>query len=104
MASTPGCFSRRSGEIALRATYRTRAGICRSFSVGAGAETPIGGVACIGPSGWQTRVVGLERSSDDGIRPASGAGHAVDNFLDSVEAEEPLNNAAVQELIAKGWR
>jgi hypothetical protein len=95
---------RLSGDITLRASYRTRAGICRSFSIGAGAEAAIGGVACLGPSGWQTRVVGVARSSDDGIRPASGAGQVADDFLDSVEAEEPLNKAAVQDLIGKGWR
>jgi hypothetical protein len=39
-----------------------------------------------------------------GVRSASGRGQVVDNFLDSVEAEGPLNNAAVRDLIAKDWR
>ena len=95
-----------SGEITLRATYRTRAGICRSFSLSgtAGAGSVIGGVACIGPSGWQTQVVGLGRLTDGSITPASGAGQTADAFLDRVEAEDPLNAAAVQDLIVNGWR
>jgi surface antigen len=96
----------RSGEIALRATYRTRAGICRSFSLSesTGAGSMMGGVACIGPSGWQTQVVGLERSSNGGTTPASGAGQAADAFLDKVEAQDPLDAAAVRDLIMNGWR
>jgi hypothetical protein len=95
-----------AGEIVLRATYRTRAGICRSFALSdsTGVRSVIGGVACVGPSGWQTRVVGLEPSSDGGIRPASGVGHAAEAFLDSVEAQDPLDTAAVRDLMMKGWR
>jgi surface antigen len=95
-----------SGEIVLRATYRTRAGICRSFSLSGAADagSVIGGVACIGPTGWRTQVIGLGRSSDGSIAPAGGAGQAADAFLDRVEAEDPLNAAAVQDLILSGWR
>lgn len=96
----------RSGEVAVHGTYRTRTGLCRSFSVSeqTGAVNRAGGVACLGPGGWQTQVVAAERPSDGAVTPAGNAGQVVDAFLDAAEAGDPLDAAAVRELIAKGWR
>lgn len=97
--------SSRGGEITVNGTYRTRTGFCRSFSVSerSGMAGRAGGVACLGPVGWQTQVIAAERASDGAVAPASSAGQAVDAFLDAAEAGEPLDATAVRELIAKGW-
>jgi hypothetical protein len=109
LAAAPDGTSHRfatDGDLVLRASYRTRAGFCRSFSItdNAGTSTALNGVACNGANGWQTQMVGIGSTSGTGIAPANGGDSAVEAFLDGVEADDPLDVAAVQSLIANGWR
>jgi hypothetical protein len=93
----------RTGEIALRESFRTRQGYCRTFGVTDGA-TKLGGVACRTEQGWRTEVATAEGESIGGYAPASGMAKAVEAFLDAAEAEDPLAAEAVREKITAGWK
>ncbi|MGL4242780.1 MAG: anti-sigma factor family protein [Beijerinckiaceae bacterium] len=94
----------RSGEIAIRASHKTRAGYCRTYGLTDSAGASYGGVACRVGGFWRTEVVTAEGQSIGGYAPASGMAKAIDAFLDAAEAEDPLSPAAVSERIARGWR
>ncbi|MGE0211203.1 MAG: anti-sigma factor [Parvibaculaceae bacterium] len=94
------------GEITLEGTYRTRAGLCRSFSVSerTGTASRAEGIACLDANAWRTRMVAARDAADGTMTPATGAGQAVDAFLDAAEAGDPLDAATVRELIEKDWK
>jgi anti-sigma factor RsiW len=94
----------RGGEVAIRASHRTRAGYCRTYGVTEGAGAAFGGVACRVGDAWKTEVVTAEGQSIGGYAPASGMAKAIEAFLDAADAEDPLAPEAVGERIRSGWR
>jgi hypothetical protein len=90
-----------AGTVALRQTVRTRAGLCRSFTVTESPARSYDGVACRVEGAWQVQVMALA-SNGNAFVPAGAAG-PVDAFLDAAEAGDPLPADAVKRLIDRRW-
>lgn len=90
-----------AGTVALRQTVRTRAGLCRSFTVTESPARAYDGVACRIEGAWQVQVMALA-SNGNAFVPAGAAG-PVDAFLDAAEAGDPLPADAVKRLIERRW-
>ena len=92
------------GDIALKASFRTSAGYCRTYEVApSGTAVSVSGVACRTEGGWQTRVAVAGPATNE-FSPASGATKPIDAFLDNIDAEDPLSPAEVARRIGGGWR
>lgn len=90
-----------AGTVALRQTVRTRAGLCRSFTVTESPALSYDGVACRVEGAWQVQVMALASNGNTFV-PA-GASGPVDAFLDAAEAGDPLPADAVKRLIDRRW-
>jgi hypothetical protein len=83
------------------ATFRTKAGICRSFSLSGDGPVPVRGLGCRSGQGWRIAMA-VADAGGDGFSPAAGAA-GLDALLDELEAEGPLDASAEQEIKTSGW-
>lgn len=90
-----------AGTVTLRQTVRTRAGLCRSFTVTESPARAYDGVACRIEGAWQVQVMALAANGNAFV-PAGAAG-PVDAFLDAAEAGDPLPADEVKRLINRRW-
>ncbi len=90
------------GETAtVLATFRTKAGICRSFSLSGDGRTPVRGLGCRSGHGWRIAMA-VADAGGDSFSPAAGAA-GLDALLDELEAEGPMDASAEQEIQKSGW-
>lgn len=90
-----------TATVALRHTVRTRAGLCRSFTLTTSGAHPYDGLACRIAGAWQVQVMAAAPEGDAFV-PA-GAIRPVDAFLDAAEASDPLPADEVKRLIERRW-
>ncbi len=100
-ALTGQAIARDGVEARATGTYRTTAGVCRSFSVDRPGSGVIG-LACRHDGVWR---IELAATTDAGVfSPASGgATESIDALLDTLGAEGPMSLEEEQRLQAAAW-
>ena len=83
------------------ATFRTKEGICRSFSLSGDGRTPVRGLGCRSGHGWRIAMAAADVGGDT-FSPAAGAA-SLDALLDALEAEGPVDASAEQGIRESGW-
>ena len=83
------------------ATFRTKSGVCRSFSLSGDGRTPVRGLGCRSGDGWRIAMAAAD-AGGDAFSPAAGTA-SLDALLDALEAEGPVDLPAEQRLRESGW-
>ncbi len=91
-------------RISVLATYRLSDRLCRTFAISAENDA-VKGLACRTPSQWSVEVaVSAPAQTSTSYSPASNqATPSIDAFLDSTEAEGPLDGKLEAEYRKKKW-
>lgn len=96
-----GQSSPQSPAVTVVGSYRDAAGtLCRDFSVRPDDKDRVEAVACLmGDGQWRLRFAALADDGANGFTPAS-TDSAVESYLKSIGAEEPLDPAREREALA----
>lgn len=88
--------------LAMVATYRDRdARVCRDFSIAIGDQSRLESVACRGnDASWQVTYAALTHDGGRGFM-AAGSNAAIDAYLGSIGADQPLDPEAERAALAR---